>query len=137
MFNVTTSSEYRLHEVTQERIERYHLTDNDETGKPTDFALWRDGDSLRLKVYPTPDQAYTLKARIYIPQAELASDDLTTVLSIPARMVWLRALFKANEERGSELGRPGSSLYMAAMDAHGSAVGAEMRPDDMTVFLER
>lgn len=136
MFNVTNSDEYRLTEHTQERMERIHLTDSDETGKPTEFAIWNDGDTLRMKVWPTPDATYTLKARIYIPQAELSGTALTTTLSIPARPVWMRALFKANEERGSELGRPGSSLYMAAQDALGSATGIEMRRADETVHFE-
>lgn len=136
MFDVTTSSERRLQEVTQERIERMHLTDDDRTGQPEYFALWNDGDSLRIKVWPTPDATYTLKARIYIPQDELGSDDLTTVLSVPERPVWLLALYKANEERGEELGRPESSLARAKDDALANAVANEQTDQDITVFLE-
>ncbi len=90
-----------------------------------------------MKVYPTPDATYTLKARIYIPQDELASTDLTTVLSIPSRPVYMKALWKANAERGSELGAPDSSLWMAYLDAHGFAVANEQSPDDETVTLDR
>lgn len=137
VFDVTTSSERRLREKTQEQIERLHFTDSDEQRKPELFAIWIDGDSLRLKVWPTPDGTYTLKTRLYIPQDELSSDDLTTVLSIPDRPVWTLALFKANEERGEELGRPGSSLQKAHMDALANAVGREQTEADITVFLER
>lgn len=137
VFDVTTSSEYRLKEETLERIERWHFTDNDETGKPTSFCIYSTGSALKMKVYPTPDATYTLKARIYIPQAELSSTDLTTTLSIPARPVWLKALFKANAERGSELGRPDSELYMSMNDAIGAAVGKEQTAADQTVFLDR
>lgn len=136
VWDVTTSSEVRLTEVTQEKMERMHLTDNDETGKPAYFSVWNDGDSMKMKVYPTPDATYTLKMRLYIPEAELTSTDLTTTINTPFRAVWMKALFKANEERGSELGRPGSSLYLAMLDAQGSAVGKEMTPADQTVHLD-
>jgi hypothetical protein len=137
VFDVTTSAENRLKEWTQEKMERVHMTDNDETGQPTHFALWSDGDSIKLKVYPTPDGTYTIKLRMYIPQAELTESDLTTTLSIPSRPVWTKALFKANQERGDELGKEGSALHQTYMDAHGSAAGKEMTPADSTVSLER
>ena len=137
VFDVTTSTEYRLKEVSQERIERWHFTDNDEQQQPTYFTLYTDGDSIRMKVYPTPDKTYTLKMRMFIPQAELTASDLTTVLSIPNRPVWTKALFKANQERGEELGKPGSVAEIAWLDAHGSATASEMSPADYTVNLER
>lgn len=137
VFETSTSAEYRLTEITLERMERYHLTDSDDTGKPQYFAIWNNGSSISMKVWPTPDATYTVKMRMYVPQAELASTDLTTTLSVPPRAVWTLALFKANEERGSELGRPGSSLWMAYLNAHGSAVAAEQTDADSTVFLTR
>lgn len=137
VFDVTTSSENRLHQLTQEQIERLHFQDNDEQGPPHSFAFYSDGDSKRIKLYPTPSANGTIKLRMYLPQDELVATDLTTVLKIPFRPVWTRALFKANEERGSELGKPGSSLALAMMDAQGAATGAEMTPADQTVNLER
>jgi hypothetical protein len=136
-FDVTTSAEYRLTEVPLEKMERWHLTDNDETGKPTHFAVYAASGNLKMKVYPTPDQAYTLKMRFYDPQDELADTDITTVLSIPTRPVYLKALLKANQERGSELGAPDSTLDMAYRDAHGAAVANEMTQSDETVHLDR
>lgn len=137
VFDVTTSSEHRLVEWTQEKMERQHFTDEDETGEPYAFAIWSDGDSIKMKVHPTPDGTYTLKMRFFIPQDELSDSDITTTLLIPSRPVWLKALFKANQERGDELGRPGSQLETAYMDAQGAATGKEMTPRDSTVHLER
>jgi hypothetical protein len=137
VFDTTDSSEERLIEITQERMERLHFTDNDETGQPRYFTIYSSGSALKAKVWPTPDATYTVKLRVYIPQAELASTDLTTTLSIPARPVYLRATFKANEERGSELGKEGSALYLAMLDAQGAATGKEQTPADQTVFLSR
>ena len=137
VFDVTDSVEVRLTERTQEQIERMHFMDNDDTGKPRYFSFYTDGDSIDMKIFPTPDATYTIKLRLFIPQADMSSTDTTTVLSIPSRPVWAKALFKANEERGSELGKQGSSLHQAYMDAHWAAVGREMTPSDMTVRLER
>lgn len=138
VFDVTTASEYRLHERTQEQVERLHFTDSDEQQKPLYFSMYQSGSSLKMKVWPTPDQAYTLKVRVYTPQAELASTSITsTTLSIPERPVWMLALYKANAERGSELGRPDGELYKAYLDALGAATANEMSPADQTVFLER
>jgi hypothetical protein len=137
VFDVTTTSEGRLREKTVENLERMHFTDNDESGDPQYFALRSDGDSLKLKVWPKPSDTRTIKLRMYVPQAELTSADLTTVLSIPNRPVWTKALFKANEERGSELGKEGSSLHIAYLDAHGAAVANEQTPADSTVFLDK
>jgi hypothetical protein len=137
VFDVTDSGEYRLVEVRQEKMERMHFTDSDETQNPVYFAIWSDGDSLRMKVHPTPNSARTLKLRVYIPQVELTASDITTVLSIPSRPVWTLALHKANQERGDELGKDGSSTHRAALDAHGAAVGKEMTAADQTTYLER
>ena len=138
VFNTTSSDEYRLREITIERMERLHFTDADETGQPQEFSLWSDGDSIKMKVWPIPDATYTLKLRMYIPQAELSSTTLTaTTLSVPQRPVWMLALFKANQERGEELGKEGSALHRAYLDAHGAAVGKEQTQADQTVFLDR
>jgi hypothetical protein len=138
VFNVTNTAENRLDEITQERAERLHFTDDDAQQEPTCFALYSDGDSIRMKVYPTPDATYTLKMRMFIPQTELLSTSLTaTELSIPQRPVWTKALWKANQERGDELGAEGSTLHTAYLDAHGAAAGKEMTPADETVGLDR
>ena len=138
VFDVTDSSEFRLRERPQEYIERMHFTDDNETqAEITDFCWYSDGDSIRIKVWPTPSETRTLKMRMYVPQAELSNTDLTTTLSIPSRPVYTLALWKANQERGEELGSIGSALHTAYLDAHGAAVGKEMTPADMTVHLER
>lgn len=139
VFDVTDNDEYRLTERTQEHIERLHFTDEDETDSRVQYFSWySDGDSIKIKVWPTPSEARTLKIRAYIPQAELADDSLeATTLSIPSRPVWTLALFKANQERGDELGKEGSAAHRAYLDAHGAAAGNEMTAADITVNLER
>ena len=138
VFETSTSNEYRVKEWTQEKMERIHFTDENNRQLPSHFTIWSDGDSIKMKVWPTPDKTYTFKMRLFIPQAELAADSLeATSLTIPQRPVWTKALWKANQERGDELGAEGSTLHQAYTDAHGSAVGKEMSPADSTVHLER
>ncbi len=138
VFDVTTSDENRLREITVERFQRLRLTDNDEQGKPTLFAVQQQSDNMQLHIWPQPDGVYTLKMRVYIPQVELSELTITaTTVTIPHRPIWTRALFKANQERGEELGKEGSALHRAMLDAHASAVGNEQTPADQTVFLER
>lgn len=138
VFDVTDNDEYRLTEVPIEKMERWHFTDDNETtDRPMYFALYASGGALKMKIWPTPSQTRTLKMRIYIPQAELAETDITTTLTIPSRAVYLKALWKANQERGSELGQMDSALWMAYQDAHGAAVANEMTQSDETVFLDR
>lgn len=137
IFDTTDATEERLIEISQEKMERMHFTDNGETGQPKYITLYSSGSAIQCKVWPTPDATYTIKLRMYIPQAELSNTDLTTTLSIPSRPVYLRATFKANEERGSELGKEGSALWLAMMDAQGAATGKEQTPADQTVLLSR
>jgi len=137
IFVTSETSEYRLREITWEEMQTKHLTDDDEQGKPMYFAMYTASGAKKIQIYPVPDAAYTVTARLFIPQDELTSTTITTTLSIPSRPVYLRALFKANQERGSELGQQDSTLDRAQMDALGVAVAAEMTPDDETVHLER
>lgn len=137
VFDVTDASEFRLTEVSQEHLERLHFTDQDETiDRPYLFALYNDGTSLLMKVWPTPSEARTLKARFVVPQADLPAADITTSLSIPARPVWQRALFYANQERGDDLGRPNSALDRQATMDLANAIIAERTPEDDTGYPE-
>lgn len=136
VYDVTDSTEHRLQEIPLEWIERQHLLDNDEEQEPQYFAMYASGGFVKMKVWPTPSEARTLKIRFVIPQAELEADELDTALTIPSRPVWTLALFKANEERGSELGRPGSSLYMAHVDALYAAKAREQTDSDLTSFVK-
>jgi hypothetical protein len=133
VFDVTDASESRLIEVTPEKMERLHFTDDDLEQDPKYFTLYSDGTSLIFKVFPTPADARTFKLRIYNPQAELASTSLdSTTLTVPTRPVWTKALYKANEERGEEIARPNGPNHMAAQDALSVAIAREQTVADYT-----
>ena len=134
-FDVTDSTEYRLTETSPEQMERLHFTDNDETGQPTHFALYRDSDTLRMKVWPTPSGTRTFKMRFVIPQTEIPSTDMSSYeLKIDERSVWTKALHKSVEERGEDTGRPLSALDREAYDALYLALDREKLNSDMTGY---
>jgi hypothetical protein len=138
VFVTSDNPEYRMREVTQEKMERMHFQDDDEQDKPLYFAVYNNGTNLQMKVWPTPSAAFTVTMRLYIPADEIASTSIdTATLSIPSRPVYMKALWKANQERGSELGQKDSTLWEAYLDAHANAVAIEQSPADQTVFLER
>jgi hypothetical protein len=134
VFDVTDSAETRLEEVNIEEIERLHFMDDDGTQERADrFAIWSDGASLKMKVYPLPTATRTLKVRVVNPQAELLSSALdSTTLLVPARPVWTKALLKANEERGAELSRPGGPSAEDTRDALATAISREQTESDYT-----
>jgi hypothetical protein len=135
VFDVTDADEFRLTEVTPERMEMLHLTDADETiERPGTFTIYRDADDMFFRVHPTPTGVRTWKIRFLNPQADLDEDDLTTVLSVPAASVWLRALLYANQERGEEQGAPGSTLSRQVSEALHGAIAKERTEEDDTSY---
>lgn len=133
VFDTTDASEYRLTEVTPEEMERLHFTDNDEQQQPTCFALWRDADNIKVKLFPVPEKSRTVKLRFVIPQAEVPSSSMATyTLSIPENAVWPKALLMALEERGEDTGRPTSAVAMQADRLLADAIAAERTDEDDT-----
>lgn len=132
VFDVTDASERRLTELSWERIERLHLTDNDEQRDPIYFAIYNDGTSLKMKVWPTPADARTVVLRVYNPEDEVASDALNTTVTVPMRPVYTLALWKANAERGEEIAAPGQFNQSAYVDALSAAIAREQSMDDIT-----
>jgi hypothetical protein len=129
VFDVTDSTEYRLTEVSPERMERLHFTDNGETGQPELFALYRDADNLIMKLWPTPSGSRTIKMRFVIPQTDIPSTSMTGYqLLIDSRAVWTKALHVAAQERGEDTGRPASALEREAQDALFLALDRERLP---------
>lgn len=138
VFDVTDSQEYRVNESTWETLERVHFTDNDEQERPQIFALRRTNSAIKLRLWPTPAGARTLKLRFVIPQDDLPATDVnTTDLAIPADMaVWLRALVIANEERGEELSRPVTAIALEADTALSDSISFERTDADDTGYPE-
>jgi hypothetical protein len=123
--DITDTHEYLLKEISTSEMLYKRATDNDETRDPEYFSIDRDPSTgyLVLQVWPKPEDLRVYRLSMVIPQVELPSSTLTTTeIKVPSRPVWLRALFYANQERGEELGRPGSELDRQAQDALDNAI---------------
>jgi hypothetical protein len=135
VWDVTDQGEYRLAEVSWEKMEQLHFTDDDDRQDPTYFAIRNDGSNLKLKVWPLPADTRTLKLRLYIPDAEIGDSDLdTTTVTAPNRAVWSLALWKANAERGEEIAQPGGFAEMTYRKALSDSIAREQTFVDITSF---
>lgn len=103
VFDTTDANEFRLIELTPERMERLHLTDDDTQNTSAYFSLSRAGGYLKIKLWPIPLATRTIKMRFVIPQSDIPSTSMDTfTIKIPDDIVWLGALERALKERGDD-----------------------------------
>lgn len=105
------------------------------TGSPKYFTYAGvDGNSdTQVKLYPTPDQAYTLKVRLVLRNVALSANSDT--LAIPSAPVLHMAIALLSRERG-ETGGTSTAEYFAIADRHLSdaiALDAQKHPEE-TIF---
>ena len=105
------------------------------TGSPKNFTyagVDGSGDT-QVELYPTPDQAYTLKVRVVLRNVALSADSDT--LAIPSGPVLHMAIALLSRERG-ETGGTSTAEYFAIADKHLSdaiALDAQKHPEE-TIF---
>jgi hypothetical protein len=90
-------------------------------------------DDTQIKIYPTPDKAYTLRARVVLRNIALSSDSDT--LAIPSAPVLHMAIALLARERG-ETGGTSTAEYFNIADKHLSdaiALDAQKHPEE-TIF---
>jgi hypothetical protein len=100
---------------------RYKLT-TPASGSPTEFAFTgtdSNGD-ITVRVYPKPDNIYTLFFDAFVKQATLTED--ATVLKVPFNPVLQLALGMALRERGETGGQSAVEQYQVAESSLGDAV---------------
>jgi hypothetical protein len=114
VFDVKINDEFQLHEYSYATYLARKLTDPDglaSNDKPNWFAVNKMPDGT-WKVFfdglPATDRSYRLY--FYEPQSEL--ETASTELLVPWRPVVHLALLYALDERGEEIGEPGSKAWM-------------------------
>ncbi len=131
----TTTPRYRMRELAFEHLQRLAITDDDTTAEqPLWFALTRDPDDLIIHIQQPPTGVRQWMGRFLAPQDKLTATDITTILDVPQRPVWILALAKANLERGEEIGRPGTDPFDDANVALANAIAVEQTDDDITGY---
>lgn len=113
VYDVKPNDEFQLHEVPFDYIIGQYLTDPDSfnsNDKPSLFAVKKDTTS-QWKIYfngiCAVDRLYSMY--FYVPQDELDID--STDILVPWRPVVHLALLYALDERGEEIGEPGSKAW--------------------------
>lgn len=143
IWDVTTSTAaVALEEITAEQMEALHLTDQDNTtaGAPEYFA-WSNSASgtMQLQVWPTPSTQRTIKAQMFVPHGEFAAASITNSIygtNLPVRLVGMKALILANQERGSNLGAPDSALQTTYDNFLVDLIMDQMTDEDLTGYAQ-
>jgi len=133
-FDITAGEERQLFDVPlyeRNRILNTWIGSPDDTATPEAFSIQPDSDGrgYTLALVYGSNTARTWRTFWYAPQAQLAVDgtaDSTQIL-LPERPVYLRALWLAANERGEEMGEPGSMLEVQARDAAAAAMELDMQ----------
>jgi len=133
-YDVTAGEERQLFDMSM--IERTRIRETWSGTPPTSaapqyFAIQPDSDGrgYTLALLYGSDTARTWRTYWYLPQAELAVDGTADddVIVLPARPIELRALWLAANERGEEMGMPGSMLEKQALDSAAAAMEIDMQ----------
>lgn len=134
-FITTVDEERRLAEVTWEEMDALHTLDPDaDEDVPAQFAYKKTKDGVTLRVFPTPDAAYTYRFVFVVPQDELTDKD--TELLIPSTPVWREALVRAMEERGEEFNGSLEAARTQAQEALMQAILDDWAREPMTFEAE-
>lgn len=113
VYDVKADDEFQLNQYSYDRYIRRWLTDPDglaSNDKPNWFAVNKDPDGQWVAYFdgvPASDRSYRLY--FYTPQDELVST--STDILVPWRPVVHLALLYALDERGEEIGEPGSKAW--------------------------
>lgn len=106
-------------------MNKQFLLANNQQGAPI-FYNFNGVDSsgnTQVDVWPVPEQAYTLRFNLIIPQAELTTD--STRILVPAHLVSMLAYAKAIAERGEDGGNLSSEAYALYKNALANEVSIE------------
>jgi len=136
-YNVTSKSE--LHRAPIGWIDRQRFLGGSSSGPPRYFSVIgrnTSTDELQLRLFPTPDDTYTLTFPVVVPQAKLTSDD--TNIAVPWRPVVERAYLYAMMERGEDQGNLSDFQARLAKQVLTDAIGNDSeKVDDETIWVPR
>ena len=106
-------------------MNRQFLLAHNQKGAPIfyNFNGVDSSNNTQVDVWPVPEQAYTLRFNLIIPQADLASD--STRILVPHHLVAMLAYAKAIAERGEDGGNLSSEAYALYKSALANEVAIE------------
>jgi len=133
-YDITDAQESQLRDMPLKQLRHWRNSfagTPDDIAQPLEFAVKyaSDGRGFGIELKQGSSTARSWRSYWYNPQADLAVDgsDDSTVILLPERPIYLRALFYAANERGEEMGEPGSILERLASTTAGSAMEIDMQ----------
>jgi len=133
-FDATASEEQQLEDVPLKELQRWRNMYKGTVPShpnPTRFAVkpTSTGRSYSIELEQDSSTARTWRTFWYVPQAELAVDGtaISTSILLPERPIYLQALFYALNERGEEMGEPGSLFEQKVHRAAAAAQEIDMQ----------
>lgn len=132
MYDITSNENAQLQDVPLKAIREFRNTSrsiDDTLDQPVNFALKpdTDGRGWSIELQQASSSARTWRSYWYAPQAQLAvdgTDDATEIL-LPARPIYLMALYFAQYERGEA--KPGGFEEQRAHTAAAAAMEIDMQ----------
>ena len=121
VFNTTNTN--CISKAPDDFIDRGLQLSNSTAGIPTWYrrrGIDSSTGSIKIDLYPTPDNTYTIVLPSVVPQATLTSS--STVLTIPSRPVEFLAWALAVRERGEQGGTSAAEASSIALDAIRAAI---------------
>ena len=135
-FDITSSDPFPLTEVFRDTVDEEYDLDNVHTpsSSPAYFSVYPTADSLTLKLWENPQAARTWKLYFKRPQGELESD--SEEIKVPWRPVVLLATNYALNEKGEEVGQPGSQADIKYLDALANAIALDSSNNSESLVFE-
>lgn len=136
-YNVT--AKHALDRVPSGWLDHVRFLGSATSGPPTKFSVIGINpldETLQVRLYPTPEAAYTLTFPVVKPQERL--DSSSTILTIPWRPVVEKAYLYAIMERGEDAGQYSEMQHNVVKQALADAIGNDShRLSDETVWIPR
>lgn len=125
VFDLTAGRQIRLCEYTEDELQgQYILQDPVQTNEqPSIFSLSQSGHGFFINFLEQPTVVRNYKLFFYVPQQELSNG--SDVLTVPWAPVRDLAHLYALDERGEEIGEPGSKAWMRYQSALASAIAMD------------
>ena len=113
-------------------LEAYRWTTSVDLGLPSYYAIvGQNGNDAEFRLWPTPDQVYTIKVPAFIPDPDLVAP--TDVVRVPTLPIILGTWARAISERGEDQGFKTTDQYVLYQNALSYQIALDVArvPDEL------
>lgn len=119
------TEDFQLRYAPTTWMNRQFITTSTQKASPTYYnfnGVDTNGDT-QVDIYPIPDQVYSLRFNLTVPQADLSADN--DRIMVPSHLVAMLTYAKAIAERGEDNGNLSSEAYALFKNALANAIAIE------------